>query len=307
MATFVAIGSNSGTVTPLNVTIPASAAIGDVAWLFWSGGNTVTMNDPTGWTLRNSSNAGNSNVRRYTRTIQSGDPGTVVSLVSSGGQRAVAFIVVWSGVDTANPEHAETPAPVTSTATTNTRVNPVVTIAGTRSMMSAVGDRGTTSGAWTQPANWTLDGNLSTVATGSVSAAVAHRSAAAGTYGGDNWVSSSSTQAQAITQIVVVKDATLTPPTAVVSSTDGLLIDATASTAGHGGTLSYGIAQTSGTTFTPVAVATGKWFVGRTSSSRVYRVTVTEDTTTATYDVTVAAAAVGDGFELRVREGGVWL
>lgn len=306
MATFVGIGSNSGNVSSLNVTIPAGAAVGDVAWLFWCGGTTVTPTDPTGWTSRANTTAGTANLRRYTRTIQSGDAGSVLTLVSSAGQKQVAFIMVWSGVDTTTPEHAETPAAVTSTATTATRTNPTVTTAGTRSMMSAVSDRGSTSGTWTQPAGWTLDGNLSTATSGSVSGAVAHRTSAAGNYGGDTWTSSSAVQAQAVTEIVVIKDATLTPPTANVTTTDGMLIDATGSTAGHGGSLSYSITQTSGTTFTPVSVATGKWFVGRTTADRVYRVTVTEDTTTATYDVTVSPASSGDGYEIRTRIGGVW-
>jgi hypothetical protein len=75
-------------------------------------------------------------------------------------------------------------------------------------------------------------------------------------------------------------------------------VDATGSVAGSGGTLSYSIAQTVGTTTAPISVATGKWLIPRSQTETLtYEVTVTESggvtPKVVTINVTPPAALVG--------------
>lgn len=94
-----AVAGNGQTVatSSLSITIPAGAAIGDVATLAVStSSNTVTT--PTGWTLRSGPDiASSTDSYFFTKTLVSGDPGASVSLTSSAAGRFVASMVVVSG------------------------------------------------------------------------------------------------------------------------------------------------------------------------------------------------------------------
>jgi hypothetical protein len=312
MSTYVGVDSDTSTVAVINsLNIPAAAQVGDVAWLIWSGGNTVTYTDPTGWTLMETQAYNAGITKRYTRVIQSGDPGSAVSPTTSASQRQCASIIVFRGVDTTTPEtqNVET---LTNNTPSATRTNPAITTGETASLISYVADRGATSGTWTQPASWTQVVNVNTTTSGSVSQSVAYRAnLAAGTYGSDVWTSTEALQAQAVACIVQVNDETVSnpPPNATATDTSAVVIDATGSTAGAG-TLSYGIARISGEVATATSITSGKWWVPRpTSGTTVWRVTVTQtDTQTDTFDVNVTAAAgtSDDAVEIKYFNGTVW-
>lgn len=86
------------------------------------------------------------------------------------------------------------------------------------------------------------------------------------------------------------------PPAAAVDEVAGYVVDATGSTPGAGGDLTYGITQTSGTPTPVIQVTDGLWVIPQGSTATVWTVTVTESGTldTDTIDVTVPAASGGN-------------
>lgn len=101
-----------------------------------------------------------------------------------------------------------------------------------------------------------------------------------------------------------------TPPTAAgVGSSNYYSFDARSSTDGTGGTLTYTIAQDSGTTFTAIEVVDGFFLVEREDgANRVYTVTVTESPSglTDTIQFTAPALVITVGSNDLVYISGVW-
>jgi hypothetical protein len=97
--------------------------------------------------------------------------------------------------------------------------------------------------------------------------------------------------------------ATAVPPTLTNAQVDHAVITATG-TATSGGTVAYGIAQTAGTTTTPLLISAGKWAIPRHATDTLtYTVTVTESpsTLTATNTVNIAPQGATGGDMVRVR------
>lgn len=87
------------------------------------------------------------------------------------------------------------------------------------------------------------------------------------------------------------------PPTTANTQAAAAIVTAT-STPGGGGTVTYSIAQTSGTATTPLLISTGKWAVPRHGTDTlVYTITATESPSglTATSSVSVTPAPSGGG------------
>jgi hypothetical protein len=78
------------------------------------------------------------------------------------------------------------------------------------------------------------------------------------------------------------------------SQADAAIVTATGTPAA-GGTLAYSIAQTSGTTTTPLLISTGKWAIPRhVADTLTYTITVTESPSGLTAPSTVNVAPQGD-------------
>lgn len=106
---FVAAATyNSGSGSSANValTVPATAAVGDVMVVATHWGVNGTSNPPgtvAGWTLEISDTVSSSveTVGIYTRRVQSGDPGTTVNfpLATGVSRQATGLMLVYRGVD----------------------------------------------------------------------------------------------------------------------------------------------------------------------------------------------------------------
>ena len=157
MAFRAAASTPGGNTTTVAVTIPATAQVGDVMWLFWMFLQTSSNTDPTGWTLRESiDNATSSRLRRYTKTVVSGDIGATLTLTCGTANRQAAAVVVMSGVDTTTPEDAGTPASVNYSSDTATYAIPTVTTSATRDIIAVHMDRGSNPGTtWSPPTGFT--------------------------------------------------------------------------------------------------------------------------------------------------------
>lgn len=90
----------SATASSLALTIPASVAAGDVAYIAIGANSTsTTVTTPTGWTLKSGPDASGTviNCYLYERVLTAGDAGATVTLTLSVAQKAAAELVVISG------------------------------------------------------------------------------------------------------------------------------------------------------------------------------------------------------------------
>lgn len=93
-------GATSGAPSSTSITIPAGAAIGDVALAVVQVTNTVTVSAaPSGWTLQSGPiTDGTDNTWLYSKTLVSGDPGTSVTWTFSSTTRPIIEMTVFTGV-----------------------------------------------------------------------------------------------------------------------------------------------------------------------------------------------------------------
>lgn len=137
---FIAVaqaGDGQTTATnPLSITIPSAAAAGQAAVLYVDIGGSQTCATPTGWTLLagpTDVNAGNATAYAFGRNLQSGDPGTSVSLDLSAAARVVAEMQVFSDQTVTG---AQVATPAVQTTATGTYVVPTLTGVAAGSMLS---------------------------------------------------------------------------------------------------------------------------------------------------------------------------
>lgn len=90
----------NGNTSSLVMVVPAGASAGELAYACVSYPGTVATitADPSGWDVVESQVDGNTSVRLYSRTLQSGDPGANVTVTFSGLNKAAGTIVTVSGV-----------------------------------------------------------------------------------------------------------------------------------------------------------------------------------------------------------------
>ena len=105
----------------------------------------------------------------------------------------------------------------------------------------------------------------------------------------------------------VTTTAPATPPTATVAQAAAAIVTATG-TATSGGTVSYSISQTSGTTTAPLLISAGKWAIPRHGTDTlVYSIVTTESpsglTDTKSVSVTPGSATT-TGDEVYTRNAG---
>lgn len=87
ITTVIETQSSSNTIT-----IPASAASGDLAFLLNMHQSTGAQSDPTGWTRIAGQNASSPTMTFWYRILQSGDPGATVTMTSGTNQSAEMFV-----------------------------------------------------------------------------------------------------------------------------------------------------------------------------------------------------------------------
>lgn len=148
-------GGNSGIDTPgsVNVTIPAGAQVGDEAIVFGSWNNaTAPVTAPSGSTLIGSQTITTVlTTAVWSKTIDAGQAGTVLSVPAGAGGRMAAGIIVWRDADL-------TLAPLTSQVTTNATNQTIPTIIpnGDAFVFALLGYNVQTGGTgFTPPTGWT--------------------------------------------------------------------------------------------------------------------------------------------------------
>jgi len=220
MVTYVAASSAFGNSAALNITIPATAAVGDVAWLGIAAVDVNPGSAPGGWTLVTTTLAGNLATKRYRKTLVSGEPGSTITVTAPTANKMTVMCVVFRDVDdTTDPEGSETPADIGVNVSGATRTNPATTIPAERMLLSFVFGRGnTTLSSWTAPAGWTRVAQAFNTSSGETSGAVAYRTASAGAVGGDDRTSDIA-DLRGVTMLVVIEpiaSSTPAPPSGLL-------------------------------------------------------------------------------------------
>lgn len=104
---FVAATSatSSAFVTSVGVTIPPSAAVGNLLVLTGSMRGTQTFTTPSGWTLALSNNDSIQELRAWYRICQPGDAGSTVTLTIAGGGTEIpsAACLAYANISTSTP------------------------------------------------------------------------------------------------------------------------------------------------------------------------------------------------------------
>jgi lysophospholipase L1-like esterase len=190
--------SSTTSVSSINLTIPADAVVGEIAYIahpFNHNSDTQDTTTPTGWTLVDTQTFSTSmRSKLYRKTLVSGDPGATVTLTNAAPQRLSAAMGVLSGVAAqdvvvARVENVATPA--TNAAPTATVTTGKVDVA-----LAFWTERSSTpSTTIAPPTGFTLPttgGSAFSVGTGATSSAVAHNLTTvtgngSATVGGGSW------------------------------------------------------------------------------------------------------------------------
>jgi len=162
-------GGNVATIAAGDLVWPAVQA-DDVALLFWTFQNTATPTTPSGFTLVTNNDGGSGSMRTYIykKVCTGSEDGTDVGCTLSAANRQSACIVVYRGVDTANPVDG-TPSVDTSHSTGTTHNNPAYTpTVNNTVILTSIHERATSiDTAWTPPSGYTERADSLTEATGS--------------------------------------------------------------------------------------------------------------------------------------------
>jgi hypothetical protein len=92
----------TASTTSYNITIPATAQVGDLAVVLNSTErNTIIPDTPSGWTpLRSEAATANHATMIAWKTLVTGEPGAALALTASANRRMASVMVVYRGVDT---------------------------------------------------------------------------------------------------------------------------------------------------------------------------------------------------------------
>jgi len=90
-----------GATKSKQVTVPASAQVGDTMVLYLTQGNTATWSSPpSGWTQLDSFTNATVTSTAWVKSVAAGDPGSSVSVTSPSNNKAMLTLAVYRGVDT---------------------------------------------------------------------------------------------------------------------------------------------------------------------------------------------------------------
>lgn len=133
--------SSSAVTTGRTITIPATAAIGDLAVIFEDiDTNVVIQNSPTGWERIVATSAGNSSGHCYYKILGSGDPGATITSNNTETSRYM-LCLIWRPNTTIN---TVTTGDVNGEATTSNPILQTVNVSGLQTpliVMAHLGNR----------------------------------------------------------------------------------------------------------------------------------------------------------------------
>lgn len=148
--------SDPGAAQYKQLTVPASASVGDTMVLFFTDNATATATGPTGvtgWTQLDSYTNSSIKSSVWTKRVAAGDPGSVVRLDYSTYEKAMFSIAVYSGVD-ATKLTASAVAHA-GDSNTDTHATPAITADTGDWVVSYWADKSAATSAWTGPAGIT--------------------------------------------------------------------------------------------------------------------------------------------------------
>jgi len=159
-----AVSGNSG----VTVTLPASAAVGDVAIATITATSATNSADnaitaPAGWTLIGGQvDLGSPSVRlnQYSRVVGVGEPGTAYTFTTAANNNLgiIGSILTYSGVNTTTPVVSGESAYLAQATTTTARATSSITTSGTRWIVSCTSDK--SNSTYTGTAGDTVRENL---------------------------------------------------------------------------------------------------------------------------------------------------
>ena len=168
--TQIGAASTTGNRQNHTVTIPAATQAGDLLVLFFVA-NTInpTYTGPAGWTQVETQSGDGTVGRAYTKIATGGDPGSPVSVTSSGFAKDVTTVVAYRGVDPGSPLSDSTSALQTSTSAAH--VTPTVNAPdGQQWLVSYWADKSSATTSWSLPGGVTQRSTLSGTTSGHISA-----------------------------------------------------------------------------------------------------------------------------------------
>ena len=203
-------GTTSGNnITNPQITIPATAQVNDVAFVFISASVTTGLTAPAGWTEHAFTvSTGNCSLHSWWKVIDGDDAGATVTFTGTSQQRRSLACLVFSGVNTTTPVHGDTPAGIAYTNTTTNRNAPDTTLTGTRDVISAVGSAVPPSPVYGTPSGFTAGPKAYNTGSGGADVGTVYIDAqASGSLDGDVWTADAS-QGGACVQMIVLNPAT---------------------------------------------------------------------------------------------------
>jgi PKD repeat protein len=204
------------------VTVPASAQVGDTMLLWLSQASDASKTGPsgvTGWTQVDDVTTGSLATTLWEKQVAVGDPGATVRFDFPSSQHAMVSLADYSGVDPSTPISAVSSGGDTKTTD---HVSPNVTATLGSWVVSYWADRGATT-SWTGPADATVrDTALDTGTTGLFTSLLADTGGpvGAGTYGGLTATSDAASTAANVESIVLdtaTGNGVNAPPTAALT------------------------------------------------------------------------------------------
>jgi hypothetical protein len=211
------------TTGSLTITIPSAVQAGDVLLLIGGMNDAgVSANDwatPSGWTALDTRRVpSNLFAAAYTRVAQSGDPGSTVTLSTSGTGKACAIIAAYSGIDPSGPINISAVASETTLTASHTTPTVTTTAADTRVIIAAVQSDSATQ-SWNTPSGYTKrqDSLDNTNLGGHVTATVQDKAASTvGSYGGEALVAGAASS-KAVMYTIAIAPASTTQTARPVS------------------------------------------------------------------------------------------
>jgi PKD repeat protein len=174
----------TGAVSTLAATVPATAHVGDTAVMVMTTSTSSGWSAPTnvtGWTQLDSFTNGSTTSTAWTKTLATGDPGKQVRFTAASAHKAVLDVAVYSGVAAATPVNARV-----GDAGRTTHTTPTVTAPAGSWVLSMWTDKSETTTSWTAPASVTVRDTALGTGSGRFTALVADSGGpvAAGSNGG---------------------------------------------------------------------------------------------------------------------------
>jgi hypothetical protein len=178
--------SSAPNAASINLTIPVTAEVGDLAVIGVATSTSFSQTLPSGWDVRVAADSGNLRCSVITRVLQAGDIGDVINIPFGASQKGFGFITILTGA----ADSPTVPTPIADNTENATRTGITTTLPATRQVLTGVFGRGNSSPTnWTPPAGTTRTTQAFGSGTGACDGAVAYVEAGAGSLAAGTWVS----------------------------------------------------------------------------------------------------------------------